>query len=157
MTSLGRLEVCLLLGDRRLLGHEQAARGHVREIGGFGREHRVLKRRVVREVGYEEILACFLDAAGAAAEIEEQIIERERRTVLRALARGTRADGQRLGDRGRHGTVETREIRAARCAVEIGGGARLGPRRTRRRIVAKRQIDDVGEREARDPRLEIGR
>ena len=76
------VEIGLRFGDRRPLGGEQGSRRHVVEVGNLRLKHCVLDRRVMREIGGEQILARSLNSARSTPKVEQQIVQRDGRTVL---------------------------------------------------------------------------
>ena len=131
------------------------ARSDVGEIRTLGLQHDGLQRGVVVEIDADRVLARGADGAGASAEVEQQIRERDEGRELRALdeARLRRA----LRSRDVRGRVDLGKEGALGGAVLEGGGARLRPRERGLRIVAERDVDDVGESEAAVARGDVRR
>jgi hypothetical protein len=84
-------------------------------------------------------------------------VERARQSLFAANLEhnATLQSGGRL-DTGERGIcVDGRVVRSARGAKETRGGASLGPRRARCRIVSERQVNDVSKRELTNPLLQV--
>src|SRR5439155_18306550 len=93
----------------------------------------------------------------AATEVQQQPRQVQRPAVVILLDRRLSAGTDGLDARRATGEVDGGVVLPLRRAVGRGGGARVRPRGARRRIVAQRDVDHVGERELRDPLREIGR
>src|SRR6185295_11075200 len=130
------VETCPRLGDRGSLGGEERDSSHVIEIRSQRVEDSVLNRRVVCEAGREKSLLGRLDGTGPAAEIQQQIIQRDRRPVIRPFSGGTGVGCRRLDSRDRRGCIYLRIVLAARRTQKIRGCSRLRPRGVCGRIVS---------------------
>src|ERR1041385_5566330 len=115
MPRLGGVELGLPLLERAGLRDEQRLRVERLEVRLLRREDDVLKGLVVLEVGGDEGLPRLFDGGGAAAEVEEEIAERDRRREVRGRRAGVDARADALAAQ-RRAEVDFRVVRRAPAA-----------------------------------------